>query len=332
MRASRWPSLAVNVLDADGEIDKTNGAGGKNGDTLQLSIGVNPGGAQFVDASGNPINTTTNPIRAVVSNGTATFSGVRLNKVGTGYTLVVQAVGNDLLTPFTSNGFDIIAGAATALAFQIQPNYSSPADVIAASNNKTYGTWPGIVVQAVDKFQNPVTDASGVNLANGTVTIKAFNSSGQQQNFSDATSSKTATLDPKTAVATFAPGATGNGLQIAVPGIGYTLQAAWTPPVGGIGSLTSVTSQKFNVSVQRQNSTFDKSTPPKQLTFALLFDPTTPVPTKYPVGKVLPPITLTLMGVDGKVLVNDSTDRISMVTGGVLGTLDANSGKRQGDL
>ena len=126
-------------------------------------------------------------------------------------------------------------------------------------------------------------------------------------------------------VTTFAPLPNGgpgpSGLQIATVGNGYTLKATWTPPNGGSGTLTAGNSQKFNVGVQRQNSTFDMSTPPKQLTFALRFDPSTKIPASFPIGQVLPPITLTLMGTDGKVLANDSTDRISLVTGGLFGTL-----------
>src|SRR5262249_22590476 len=79
--------------------------------------------------------------------------------------------------------------------------------------------------------------------------------------------------------------------------------------------------------VQRQNSTFDTSTPPNQLTFALRIDPTTPVPSLFPVGKVLPTIKVNLYGTDGNILTNDSTDRIRMVTGGIFGTLTVTAQK-----
>src|SRR5262249_44887209 len=47
----------------------------------------------------------------------------------------------------------------------------------------------------------------------------------------------------------------------------------------------------------------------------------TPVPSSFPVGTVLPTIKVNLFGKDGNILTNDSTDRISMVTGGIFGTL-----------
>src|SRR5262249_20262026 len=93
------PDIAVQVLDADGSIDKTNGAGGTSGDTIQLYLDHNPSGAHFVDSSGNPIDTTKNPIRAKVKDGVATFSGIRLDKADTGYTLGVQALKIDPTTP-----------------------------------------------------------------------------------------------------------------------------------------------------------------------------------------------------------------------------------------
>src|SRR5262249_38937624 len=76
------------------------------------------------------------------------------------------------------------------------------------------------------------------------------------------------------------------------------------------------------VQSRRAAPEFDLSADGKaQLTFALKIDETTPVPSSFPVGTVLPAIKVNLYGTDGKILTNDSTDRIRMVTGGIFGTL-----------
>ena len=95
------PVLTVYVLDANGAIDKSDGAaGGPPGDTIQLYIDHNPGNAKFID---------TQPKTAVIKKGMATFTGVTLDMAGDGYTLGVEAVGNDLLTSGTSNAFLVTA-------------------------------------------------------------------------------------------------------------------------------------------------------------------------------------------------------------------------------
>src|SRR5262249_18572939 len=153
-----------------------------------------PDGAGFVDANGDPVTIP----NTVVQSGVATFSGVRLNKVGA-YTLGVQAVDNDVLTNGTSNAFAVTAAAPTGPAFQIQRGYSDPANFISAYNPRTYSSWPGIVVQVVDKFNNQVTDPTVLKaLINGTggtpgsVMITAKNSGGTAIKFADGTDSKTA--------------------------------------------------------------------------------------------------------------------------------------------
>ncbi|HZY84704.1 MAG TPA: hypothetical protein VFE78_07725 [Gemmataceae bacterium] len=140
--AAALPDLTVQVLDVNGTIDRTDGApGGPPGDTLQLYIDHNPGGAQFVDSNGMPL---AGPIKAVVKEGVATFSGVRLKVAGVGYTLGVQALNNDLLTNGTSNAFAITAAAPKALAFQVQPGYSDQFTALGAYNTRAYGSWPGV--------------------------------------------------------------------------------------------------------------------------------------------------------------------------------------------
>src|SRR5262249_35518482 len=274
------------------------------------------------------------------------------------------------------------------------PGYSDPANFIGAYNSRNWESWPGIVVRVVDRFNNQVTDPEALKaLTTGSVAITAKNSGGTAIKFADGQVSKTASIDPNTGVATFAPnpnGTPGNALQIGAPNVGNDLKltafmggaitgasnagpivitspnhglkngvsvtiagvegnkaangtftvtvlgkdtfsldgsqgngayqsgtGTWTPVAP---PLKSVDSQPFNLGVQRQNSTFSPDGQTQE-TFALKIDPTTPVPSSFPVGKVLPTIKVNLYGKDDKPLTNDSTDRIRMVTGGLLGTL-----------
>jgi hypothetical protein len=83
-----------------------------------LALGANPGGATL---------TCTGGLAATTSNGVATFTGCRLDKVGVGYAMVATASG---LTSATSAQFDVAdrlafaiqpAGAAAGVAFTSQP-------------------------------------------------------------------------------------------------------------------------------------------------------------------------------------------------------------------
>ena len=76
--------------------------------SVTLAIGTNPGG-------GTLSGTTT--VAAV--NGVATFSNLSINKAGTGYTLTATS---GALTSATSSAFNITPGAATKLAFGVQPS------------------------------------------------------------------------------------------------------------------------------------------------------------------------------------------------------------------
>jgi hypothetical protein len=74
---------------------------------VTVAIGTNPVG-------GSLIGTTT--VAAVA--GVATFSALSIDRVGTGYTLVVESAG---LTGFTSAPFDVTPGAAAELEFTVSP-------------------------------------------------------------------------------------------------------------------------------------------------------------------------------------------------------------------
>ena len=82
-------------------------------DSITLAINNDPG-------SGTLSGTLT--VSAV--SGEATFSNISVNKVGTGYTLDATASG---LTLATSTSFDITVGAASQLAYSIEPSNTAAA-------------------------------------------------------------------------------------------------------------------------------------------------------------------------------------------------------------
>ncbi|MBI2917725.1 MAG: hypothetical protein HYY01_06990 [Chloroflexi bacterium] len=166
--------------------------------SVTVAINTNPG-------TGTLSGTAT--VAAV--NGVATFSGLSINKAGTGYDLVASS---GTLTTAVSAGFNITAGAAAKLAFTTQATASNPA-------GSAFATQPVVTVQ--DSYGNTVTgDTSTVTLAitSGTGTA-------------GATLGGTVTKVAAAGVASFA----GQGLNITRAGTGYTLTAT-------DGTLTSATS------------------------------------------------------------------------------------------
>jgi len=134
--------LTVHAQDA--------GANPVAGQSITLSIGANPGGSTLA-VTANPVVTD--------SNGNATFNGVSLDKVGSGYTLKAT----DTSTPLsiTSNSFNIVAGVATSMVFTTQP----------ASN-------ANIAVGANIPLIAHVSDAGGNAVANQNVSLVIANNPG----------------------------------------------------------------------------------------------------------------------------------------------------------
>ena len=108
----------------------------------------------------------------------------------------------------------------------------------------------------------------------------------------------------------------GNQLQLPTMGNGYTLKAVWQPTSGG-PTLSPAVSQPFNVGPQHQLN---------GLKIGSI------VPSQYAVGMTLPPIEVDIYGVDNKILINDSTDRITLKTGGDLWHADPDCCEWQGHL
>jgi hypothetical protein len=82
------PALTVEIVDQWGHV-----VTGDNSDAVTLSIGANPSGG-----------TLSGTLTVTVSSGIATFSGLSIDQIGDGYTLVAVADG---LTAAESNPFRI---------------------------------------------------------------------------------------------------------------------------------------------------------------------------------------------------------------------------------
>src|SRR5205823_1731636 len=190
--ASITPAVQVTALDGQG-----NTATGFTGN-VTMALGANPG-------SGTLSGTTT--VAAVA--GVATFPGLSINKVGTGYTLTANS---GSLSGTTSTPFNITAGAATQLSFSVQPSNTVAGAAIT----------PAMQVTALDGQGNTATGFTG----NVTMALGANPGSG--------------TLSGTTTVAAVAGVATFPGLSINKVGTGYTLTA-------NSGSLSGTTSTPFNI-------------------------------------------------------------------------------------
>jgi len=126
----------VTVQDANGNTVTTDTS------SVTLAIGTNPGGGTL---SG------TKTVAAVA--GVATFSGLSIDKIGTGYSLGAT---DGALTSATSSAFNITLGAAVKLAFTTQPG--------GGTGGTAWTTQPVVTVQ--DAGGNTVTtDTSTVTLA-----------------------------------------------------------------------------------------------------------------------------------------------------------------------
>lgn len=154
--AAMAPAIVVAVQDPAGNTL------GSATSSISLAIGTNAG-------SGTLSGTTT--VAAV--NGVATFSGLSIDKAGTGYTLSAASPG---LGAATSTPFTVTAGPASLLAFTVQPTATLTGAAIL----------PAVAVAIRDGFGNPVTTAThsitialganpGGGALSGTATVAALN-------------------------------------------------------------------------------------------------------------------------------------------------------------
>jgi len=187
---------AVQVAAQDPEGNTVTAFGG----VVTLSLGADPAGGAL---SG------TTAVHAV--NGVAAFSAVRIDKIGTGYTLTAAATG---LTGATSTAFDVAVGPAVGLAFTVQPSSTNMGATIA----------PAIQVTAQDAGGNTVTAFTG------TVTIAIGSNPG------NGALSGTTTVQAVAGVATF------SDLSINNAASGYALKAT-------AGTLAGATSAPFAIAL-----------------------------------------------------------------------------------
>ena len=189
--------MAVSVEDALGNVVTTGAAATSQ---ITIAIGTNP-------SSG----TLTGTAQANAVAGVATFSTLSLNKVGVGYTLTATATN---LTLATSSTFNVTVGAATKLAFTVQPvNVAAGASITPAVAVSVEDAQGNVVTTAT----TPITIAIGPNPSIGTL-------------------GGTTQVNAVAGVATF------SALSINNVGTGYTLMASGT-------GLTAATSGAFNVTV-----------------------------------------------------------------------------------
>jgi hypothetical protein len=159
-------------------------------------------------ASAPPDSPLLGTTTVTASSGVATFSDLRLEKVGS-YTLSGFSGG---LPRATSSAFTISPGAAARLAFTVQPSSVENGAPIA----------PAAKVAVQDTFGNTVTTATDVI----TMVLSARPAGG--------------TLSGNTAVAATGGEAAFSNLRIDIPGDGYALRAS-------SGTLAPATSDPFTV-------------------------------------------------------------------------------------
>jgi hypothetical protein len=187
------PAMTVRLLDVNGQPVS------KSSVLITLSIGSNPGGST--------LNGTVT--RLTNSSGVATFNDIKINNVGTSYTLVASSTG---LTSTTSNAFNVVPGP-TQIVFVQQPTNVSAGSAIT----------PSITVRLLDANGQPV-NKTGVS-----ITLAMGNNPG-----SGALSGTVTRATNSSGIATF------SGLSINNAGTSYTLVVSST-------GLSGATSNSFNV-------------------------------------------------------------------------------------
>ena len=186
------PAITVQITDANGNLTSSAAS-------VTLAIANNPGGG-----------TLSGTLTVVAAAGTATFGGLAIDKVGTGYTLAAASAG---LTGATSTAFNVSAGAPSRLVFGQQPTTTTAGSPMA----------PALTVRILDAAGNPTSSAANVTIAIGN-------------NPGGGVLSGTLTVAAVAGTATFA------NLSIDKAGTGYTLTAS-------SAGLTGATSTAFDINV-----------------------------------------------------------------------------------
>jgi outer membrane protein assembly factor BamB len=192
------PAVRVAVEDANGNVVTSD-----NATKVSLAIATNPAGGTLSGGSA-----------VTVSSGIATFSGLSVDKAGSGYTLTASS------TPSYS--------AATSTAFNVAPALGPPsklAFVQGPSDSAVGATMaPAVRVAVEDANGNVETSDNATNVSLAIATNPAGG-----------------TLSGGSAVTVSSGIATFSGLSVDKAGSGYTLTASSTP------SYSAATSTAFNI-------------------------------------------------------------------------------------
>ncbi|QSQ20953.1 hypothetical protein JY651_37900 [Pyxidicoccus parkwayensis] len=198
-------TIQVTASDAFGNVVTASTA------TVSVALGTNPGAATLGGTT-----------QVTLSNGVASFTGLTVDKAGTGYTLSASVAN---VPPVTSNAFNV-SEAAASVAF------------VAAPGNITAGVAFNPVVQV------EIRDAGGNRVpSRATVSLRLAN------NPTSAALVGTASLAAVNGQARF------TGLSMRKAGTGYTVEAS-------AGSLPVVVSGAFNVSPAAMNQLVVTKQPP----------------------------------------------------------------------
>ncbi|MGH7515391.1 MAG: invasin domain 3-containing protein [Gemmatimonadales bacterium] len=237
--ASITPPVQVTVQDQFG-----NPVTGAN-NSVTVDIGTNPAGG-----------TLTGTLTATAANGVASFADLKIDNVGTGYTLTAAAGG---LTGATSSAFDITARAPSASQSTVS---ASPGSIVASSGANTStitvtakdaGGTPlsgQTVVLAATGSGNTLTQPTNPTDANGVAT-GTLSSTGAGDKTVSATISGVAITQTATVTVTAGLADAGQSTVAASPGtittgtgsstITVTVRDAFANPVGGSSVVLAAT-------------------------------------------------------------------------------------------
>ena len=190
-------------------------------------------GSETIALASNPGSSTLGGTLTVsATSGIATFTGLMLNKVGSGYTLAVTSSG---LTSATSTAISVTSGAATQLLITTEP-----------PGTATAGVGFGLTVTAEDVDGNVATGFTGSE----TIALAA--------NPGSSTLGGTLTVSATSGIATF------TGLTLNKVGSGYTLAVTNS-------GLTSATSTAVTVTSGTATQLLITSEPPGTVTAGVGF-------------------------------------------------------------
>ncbi len=147
------PAVSAQALDRFGNV--ATGFGGN----VTLALAVNPTGAPL-------FGTTT----VAATAGVATFSGVSLQRAGSGYAL---SASSSALFGATSSSFDVLAGPVAQLVFAMQPTASVAGSAVAGPPSVRLADSFGNATSATDAVTVALGANPGSDTLGGTLAVNA---------------------------------------------------------------------------------------------------------------------------------------------------------------